>query len=136
MKKRLIGIIAIMAIAATLCSMLVACGSAGTSVTHYDGKYAEIIGTYTPMSEVYSNGDNYLELRGDKDMVIALNGEEITGNYSIDGKNIKFTVKDSGAEYELEGTLENGIIEIDFMGMSTLVFAENGADLAKYSTAS
>ena len=134
MKKKLIGILTTIALAVTMCLALAACGSTGTSVKHYDGKYAEIIGSYIPISEVYDSGDNYLELKGDKNISLVLNSDEITGLYTIDGENIKFTIKDNSIDYDLNGTIKDGIIENNFLDMSNLVFAENGADLSKYTS--
>ena len=133
MLKKLCGIFAVMVIAAVLCVGLSACGG-GQKAEHYDGKYAEIVGSYMPISEVYDSGDNYIELKDSENIVICLGGDEMVGTYKIDGEKISVTLADGSYTYDMDGTIKDGIIELDFMQMSTLVFAQDGVDLSKYTS--
>ena len=66
--------------------------------------------------------------------MLCLGGDEMVGTYKIDGEKISVTLADGSYTYDMDGTIKDGIIELDFMQMSTLVFAQDGVDLSKYTS--
>lgn len=124
MKKRLCLLLAVMLV---LC--LTACGGAASDdpiLGKYEGYSYEMLGFAYEMSEIYPDGDNYIELKDGGKCRMVLSGDGIDGTWDLNGSDIVVTVEGQPSN----GTLEDGVLYLDFLnaGMN-MVFAKPGADV-------
>ena len=74
------------------------------------------------MYEVYP-GENSIELKSGDKCVFSLDGDKIDCDWKLDGTALTIDIEG----VECKGTLENGVIKIDFMGLMDMTFVKEGA---------
>lgn len=102
---------------------LFACGQGGNGTT-YKGVSMDILGTSTPLDEVYENGKNELVLNDNGKGTWTLDGESIGCTWTLDGDAL--TVNVDGMDFT--GTLIDDVVTLDFLG-SDIIFAKEGASV-------
>ena len=106
---------------------LVACGGKtdnDTNLGKYVGATVEVFGEDVNISEIYPDGENYIELRSGGKCVFTLDGDSASGKWKLDGSDIILTVEDA----DPTGTLKDGVLTIDFWGEGiTMTFVKDGA---------
>ena len=108
--KRSIALLLVLVIAFTL----TACDGAkdnDPNLGKYVGATVEVFGEDVNISEIYPEGENYIELRSDGKCVFTLDGDSASGKWKLDGNDIVLTIED----VDSTGTLKNGVLTIDFM---------------------
>ena len=104
---------------------LAACSGGGDSDPNlgvYSGQSVEMFGESSPMSEVYP-GENKMELKADGKADLTLDGDTIPCEWSLDGTALTVTIEGQAQT----GTLEEGVLRFNFMGLMDMVFAKDGA---------
>ena len=113
-------------LSAVLLFGLAACGGVGDKedpkLGVYEGISVFLLGDETPMTEVYP-GDNFLELKAKGKAVFTLDGDAIDCKWELDGTKLVIDIEGE----ECTGTLKGDVINLDFMGMMDMIFAQNGA---------
>lgn len=96
----------------------------------YKGHSVEVLGEVTPMSEVYS-GRNQIELKSGGKGSFTLEGDTIDCEWELKGKTLTISIEGEDSR----GTLEEGVIVLDFMGMGMdMTFVKSGAKAPEMST--
>lgn len=123
--KRSIALLLVLVIAFTL----TACDGAkdnDPNLGKYVGATVEVFGEDVNISEIYPEGENYIELRSDGKCVFTLDGDSESGNWTLNGNDIVLTIED----VDSTGTLRDGVLTIDFMGEGiTMTFVKDGANV-------
>ena len=104
-----------------------ACGGETASdpnLGKYPGDQIDILG-WMPLSEVYSEGENYIELNANGKANFCLDGETIKCKWTLEGQNLSLTAEGQ----ECTAILADGVITItDFFGTSIgMTFVKDGA---------
>ena len=106
---------------------LTACGGEkdnDPNLGKYVGATVEVFGEDVNISEIYSEGENYIELRSGGKCVFTLDGDSASGKWKLDGNDIVLTIEDMDST----GTLKDGVLTIDFMGEGIMMtFVKDGA---------
>ncbi|MGM9554711.1 MAG: hypothetical protein ACI3V2_10425 [Faecousia sp.] len=106
---------------------LTACGGGkdnDANLGKYVGATVEVFGEDVNISEIYAEGENYIELRSGGKCVFTLDGDSASGKWKLDGNDIVLTIED----VDSTGTLKDGVLTIDFMGEGiTMTFVKDGA---------
>lgn len=114
---------------------LTACGGEkhnDANLGKYVGATVEVFGEDVNISEIYSEGENYIELRSGGKCVFVLDGDSVSGKWKLDGNDIVLTVEN----VDSTGTLKDGVLAIDFMGQGIqMTFVKEGATAPKTDTA-
>ncbi|MBQ8696208.1 MAG: hypothetical protein IJ519_00655, partial [Clostridia bacterium] len=134
MKKTLSIILAIL-----LCVSLCACSGGGDkkkkdnasgddAIGMYVGMYAEMFGETTPLDQVYED-ESYIDLKSGSKCTFTLDGDVVEGcTWSLKGDELTISLEMEGETESLTGTLKDGVIVIDMMGIP-MTFAKEGADV-------
>lgn len=88
----------------------------------YEGTIVTMFDEDSPMNEVYP-GENSIELKSGDKCVFSLDGDKIDCDWKLDGTALTIDIEG----VECKGTLENGVIKIDFMGLMDMTFVKEGA---------
>lgn len=91
--KRSIALLLVLVIAFTL----TACDGAKDNAPNlgkYVGATVEVFGEDVNISEIYPEGENYIELRSDGKCVFTLDGDSESGNWTLNGNDIVLTIED------------------------------------------
>ena len=121
-----------LALAVLLC--LCACGGGGSDDPNagmYQGVSATVSGFTLPMADVYP-GETWVELETGGKGTVNLGGQEFSMKWYLSGNEITITI--SGEDSV--GSLENGVITIDFMDMGCLMVFEKSAEAGIAETSS
>lgn len=106
---------------------LTACGGEkdnDPNLGKYVGATVEVFGEDMNISEIYSEGENCIELRSGGKCVFTLDGDSASGKWKLDGNDIVLTIEDMDST----GTLKDGVLTIDFMGEGIMMtFVKDGA---------
>lgn len=115
--------IAILMVAVMLLS-LVACGGGepDPNCGVYQGIRGEMDGIVLTMDELYP-GESYLELKSGGKADLVLEGDKMTGKWTLEGETFNLVVEGE----DCPGTLKDGIVIFDFTGIGMyLTFAKDG----------
>lgn len=126
-------------LALCLCFSLCACGESkgrdrddddDPNLGKYYGVQGEMDGFVMSMEELYP-GESYLELKSGGKAVLVLEGDKIRGTWTVDDEEFMLEVDGE----ECPGTLEDGVIVIDFAQSGMLLtFAKKGANASSGDT--
>lgn len=120
MRKRFVATV-VAVLAAVL--LLAGCGGGGasgnTTLGKYKGYATTVFGESTAIDETYTSGENYVELKDGDVAVLCLDGNPTEGTYKLEGENITITIgaQDSEESYSSVGTVKDGVLSIDFLGI-------------------
>ena len=108
---------------------LAACGgdggeAKGTGVEgRYEGDQVNLLG-WQPVSEVYEEGDNYIDLKAGGKGDFCIDGDSMKITWKLDGENL--TITSDGAD--CTATLKDGVIITDLFGVDIkMSFVKAGA---------
>lgn len=124
MKAKLLKTMVAMAAALALAFCLVGCGGgepADPNLGVYQGSSCTVLGEETDLSEIYAEGENYLELMEEGQCIMCLDGGKIKSQYVIEGENITITTEEGGQTYESAGTISGGQVTVDFCGLGMVI---------------
>ena len=108
---------------------LAACGGVGgdPNLGVYTGTKVVMFEEEYPMTDIYDQGDNLVELKSDGKGIITLDGDQIEMTWTLaeDGK-FNIHIDDGSGEDAVDcpGTLTDGVIVIDFMEMGLDMYFE------------
>lgn len=122
--------ITLVLMAAMLMVSLLGCGKkeADPLLGRYDA-YAVESGSMTMLASEFLEKESYIELKEKKKAVFAMEGEPQNLKWEADDDEITF----SDAVESMDGTIEDGIIALDFAG-AKIYFAKGWADTSKIKT--
>lgn len=121
MMKKVLALLMVFALLFTVA----ACGGGESdpNLGKYAGVSCEMMGITMDMTEVYP-GENYLELKSGGNAVVMLDGDKITGKWTLDGEKFNINLEDQ----DCPGTLKNGVVTFDLAGYGILLtFAKEGS---------
>lgn len=121
--RTLISCMALMSLLLSLC----ACGGAPAkddpTLGIYKGLACGAFGYYGEISEIY-DGECQVELKKNGKCVVTLEGEDLDGEYTLEGETINIVIEGGNSP----GTLKDGILSFDFMETGAeLFFVKDGA---------
>ena len=119
-------IIALLLVIVMLLS-LTACGGGepDPNAGIYQGIRGEMDGIVLTMEELYP-GESYLELKSGGKANLVLEGDKITGKWTLEGEKFNLVVEGE----DCPGTLKDGIVTFDFTGIGMfLTFAKDGVEV-------
>lgn len=94
-------------------------------IGRYDGRFADMFGESTPLEEMYE-GESYIELKGDDKCTFTMDGDTVEGcTWKLEGDKLSITLEMEGESETLTGTLKDGVIVIDMMGIP-MTFSKDG----------
>lgn len=88
----------------------------------YKGTVVTMFDVDGPMSEVYP-GENSIELKSGDKCVFILDGDKIDCDWKLEGTALTIDIEG----VECKGTLKDGVIVFDFMGLMDMTFVKDGA---------
>lgn len=101
-------------------------GSESAVTGRYDGRFAEMFGEVTPLEEIYE-GESYIELKSDNKCTFTMDGDIVEGcTWKLDVDKLSISLEMEGETETLTGTLKDGVIVIDMMGIP-MTFSKDGA---------
>lgn len=95
---------------------------AAPGVGVYEGYAVEMFDELSPIGEVYS-GKNSLELKSGEKCIFILDGDAIDCTWELSGENLTINIEGE----ECKGTLKDGVVTLDFMGLMDIIFVKEGA---------
>jgi hypothetical protein len=123
MMKKLLAVLMVFALLFTVA----ACGNDASdpNLGKYVGVSCEMLGMTMDMTEVYP-GENYLELKSGGSAVVVLDGDRITGKWTLDGDKFNINLENE----DCPGTLKDGVVTFDLAGYGImLTFAKEGSKI-------
>lgn len=91
----------------------------------YQGIRGEMDGIVLTMEELYP-GESYLELKNGGKAELVLEGDKISGKWTLEGEKFNLVVEGE----DCPGTLKDGIVTFDFTGIGMfLTFAKDGVEV-------
>lgn len=121
--KKIIAMLMVLSIILGLC----ACGAAeeDPNAGIYYGTYGTYAGFSMPVEDLFDGGECSLELKSGGKGKIVLGGDSFNMKWTLEGENITIAIQGE----ESVGTLIDGVIEIEFMGMGLgLTFVKGEAE--------
>ena len=121
------------AVILSLCLCLCACGGSETEANDptlgvYNGVACEAFGIYGDIREIYE-GECFVELKKNGKCTVTIEGESLSGKYTLEGETINLSLRGTDSP----GTLEDGVLCVDFMEMGVnLFFVKEGTDIPGY----
>ena len=123
--KRILAVV----LALGLLAGLAACGgqSSDPNLGVYTGTKVVMFEEEYPITDIYDQGDNLVELKADGKGTITLDGDVIEMTWTLDGEKFNIHIDDGTDAVDCPGTLTDGVITIDFMEMGLDMYFEKQA---------
>ena len=91
----------------------------------YEGYAFDMFDELMPIAEAYG-GENRLELKDGGKASLTLESDTVECEWELSGESLTVTIRDGEA---CEGTLKDGVVTLDFMGIMDIIFAMDGAEV-------
>lgn len=91
----------------------------------YEGYAVDMFDELMPIAEAYG-GENRLELKAGGKASLTLESDTVECEWKLSGENLTVTIRDGEV---CEGTLKDGVVRLDFMGIMDIIFAMDGAEV-------